>query len=127
MSSIFWLAVLCILFLGSAFLWSIFRRLHIHDLPPQRIMMAFLEDSPELPIQVQLDALAAQWVWTDRELIQRIWLVDSTENGVLETACTEYCQRNPWFQYCRLSDVVNIFGNLREPEKNRCNSSKKQV
>lgn len=100
----FWIGIFGLLAILGVALWRMFRRMHTEDLPPKRGLVVLLEDSILLP--VQLDALAAQWMWTDRDLIQTVWLADPTENGTLAPICAPFCAENPAFHYCRVQPSV---------------------
>lgn len=125
MEGMIWLVILCTFAVTALLALGYCRRLLSHDLPEQIVTLALLESREEL--ELHLDALAAQLTWTDRDLVQVIWLVDGTPDSCLEPICTAFCQQHSCFRYCRLSELVKIFGKMKEPEKNDCNSSKKQV
>lgn len=125
MEGLVWLVVLCVLAVTMLLALGLCRRLLSQELPEEMAALALLYEKNGL--EMRLDALAAQVMWTDSDLIQEIWLVDCTSDGCLEPVCTAFCRTHNSFRYCRVSELVKIFGKMKEAEKNDCISSKKHV
>lgn len=125
MEGLVWLVVLCVLAAMMLLALGLCRRLLSQELPEELAALALLHERDGL--ELYLDALAAQVLWTDSDLVQTVWLVDCTEDGCLELVCTDFCRTHSGFRYCRVSELVKIFGKMREAEKNDCISSKKHV
>lgn len=101
------------------------RRLFSHELPEHMATLVLLEDPAKW--EQQSAALAAQIVWTDRDMVRTVWLVDATPEHSLAQVCETFCRRHRDFHCCHLSEAAKIFGSFSESEKNHCNLSKKQV
>lgn len=125
MNGLIGLLMFCLLFVTVLAAMGLCRRLFSHELPEHMITIALLEDPTKW--EQQSTALAAQLVWTDRDMVRTVWLVDTTPEHSLQSVCEAFCKRHRDFRCCHLSEAAKIFGSFSESEKNHCILSKKQV
>ncbi len=88
------------------------RRLLRSELPESLVLVAYFETEDEL--EVQLAALADRLTWTDRDLVQAVWLVDGTPDASLARICETFCNIHSAFHYFPLAELAPNLRNLQK-------------